>query len=80
MADKPQQSSPAPKLDATRTRPAGLATGKDHDDKVVDEALDESFPASDPAAIASPSSTLAVKKIAEEGRTVPDGDKAKKEK
>ena len=80
MADKPQKSSPAPKLDSTRTRPVGLVTGKDHDDKVLDEALDESFPASDPAAIASPSSTLAVKKIAEEGRTVPAGDKAKKVK
>lgn len=80
MADKPQQSSPAPKIESTRTRPPGLATGKDHDDKVVDEALDESFPASDPAAIASPGSTLAVKKIAKEGRAVPDADTAKKGK
>lgn len=75
MAHKPQQSSPAPKLDATRTRPAGAASAKDHDDKVVDEALDESFPASDPPAIASPGSTLAVKKMASEGRAVPAADK-----
>ena len=80
MADKPQQSPPAPKLDSTRTRPPGLATGKDHDEKVVDEALDESFPASDPAAISSPGSTLAVKKMAEEGRPVPAAEKAKKQK
>lgn len=74
MTDKPQQTSPAPKLDATRTRAPGAASGKEHDDKVVDEALDESFPASDPAAIVSPGSTLAVKKMAEEGRAVPDAD------
>ncbi len=78
MANKSQPESPAPKLDSTRTRPPGLATGKDHDDKVVDEALDESFPASDPAAIVSPGSTLAVKKMSEEGRAVPEADKAKK--
>ena len=33
--------------------------------------MDESFPASDPPAIANPSSTLAVKKIAESGRDTP---------
>lgn len=78
MADKPQQSSPAPKLDSTRTRAPGVASGTEHDDKVIDEALDESFPASDPAAIVSPGSTLAVKKMAEEGRAVPDADTAGK--
>ena len=78
MADKPQQSSPAPKLESTRTRAPGVASGTEHDDKVVDEALDESFPASDPAAIVSPGSTLAVKKMAEEGRAVPDADTAGK--
>lgn len=78
MADKPQQSSPAPKLESTRTRVPGVASGTEHDDKVIDEALDESFPASDPAAIVSPGSTLAVKKMAEEGRAVPDADTAGK--
>ena len=37
-------------------------------------AVDESFPASDPPAIASPSSSVAVKKVAEEGREVPEAE------
>ena len=44
------------------------------DERVIDEAVDESFPASDPPAIASPSSTQAVKKIAADGREVPEPD------
>jgi len=62
-----------PKIDATRTRPPGLAeTGREeHEERIIDESLDESFPASDPPAIASPDSTLAVRKVAEEGREVP---------
>jgi len=64
---------PAPKIPATKTPPAKLGENQ-HDEKQIDEALDESFPASDPAAIVSPSSTLAVKKIAEEGRKVPPAE------
>jgi hypothetical protein len=54
-------AKPAPKLSATKVPPA-TRTRKGtqaHDEDVIDEALDESFPASDPAAIASPSGSLA---------------------
>ena len=64
---------PAPKISSTRT-PAAKLGEKKHDEAVIDEALDESFPASDPAAIIQPSSTLAVKKIAETGRKTPRGE------
>ncbi len=36
--------------------------------------MDESFPACDPPAIAHPSSTLAVKKVAESGRETPPAE------
>ncbi len=45
---------PAPKIPATKTAPAQLGrTGADeHEEDLIDEAVDESFPASDPPAIA----------------------------
>ena len=59
----------APKVAATRTPVPPIEAGKEkHEEGLIDEAVDESFPASDPPAIASPSSTLAAKKIAQEGR------------
>lgn len=73
---------PAPKLHATKTPPPRLGkTGEDkHEEDLIDEAVDESFPASDPPAIAQPSSSLAVKKAAESGRETPSAepDPAKK--
>ncbi len=56
---------PAPKLHTTRVPPpqAGEAD-PDHDEKILDEAIDESFPASDPPAITQPSSSLAIRKRA----------------
>jgi hypothetical protein len=62
----------APKIDATKTRPTNLGRTDcdEHEERTIDEAVDESFPASDPPAIASPGSTLAVKKVAREGREV----------
>lgn len=70
---QPDPHQPAPKIPATKTPPAKL-NEKEHDEKEIDEALDESFPASDPPAISQPGSTLAVKKIAEEGRDVPEAE------
>jgi hypothetical protein len=67
---------PAPKIDATKTPPPQLAETdcEEHEERLIDEAVDESFPASDPPAIAQPSSSLAVKKVAEEGRPVPPAE------
>lgn len=57
-----QPAKPAPKLHATKVPPATLSKKgtPSHDEDVIDEAIDESFPASDPPAIVSPSSTLAI--------------------
>jgi hypothetical protein len=64
---------PAEKISATRTHAPKLEDNddEDHEEHLIDEAVDESFPASDPPAIAHPSSTLAVKRAAEAGRQTP---------
>ena len=74
MADRAPR--PAPKLHATKCPPPNLAQSgsEEHEEDMIDEAVDESFPASDPPAIASPSSTLAVKKVAEKGRETPPAE------
>ena len=73
MKQQPRKPE-APKLHATPVPPAEHASGEEHEERVIDEAVDESFPASDPPAIQSPSSTMAVKKQAEEGRETPEPD------
>jgi len=79
MADTSKSDTkPAPKLDATRTPPAELAKGADHEEKLIDEGGDESFPASDPPSSSNPGSTLAVKHAAKEGRETPEPDAGKK--
>ena len=64
------QRKPASKLHATRTTTPALAEsqGDEHEEAMIDESVDESFPASDPPAVANPGSSLAVKSIAESGR------------
>lgn len=64
---KHDEAKPAPKVASTQVPPT-KTTNPEHEENLIDEALDESFPASDPPAIANPNSTLAVKKLAEEGR------------
>jgi len=61
-------TKPAPKVHATRTRPAEQARGGEHDERLMDEAIDESFPASDPPAIASPGSTLSLRNRKKKGK------------
>jgi hypothetical protein len=70
------QKGNAPKIDSTKTRPPNLAetAPEEHEERLIDEAVDESFPASDPPAIVNPHSTLAVKKVAEQGRDVPPAE------
>ena len=65
----------APKLHTTKV-PLPKAGEKEHlhEEKILDEAIDESFPASDPPAIAHPGSSLAVKKIAKDGRDAPPAE------
>jgi hypothetical protein len=67
---------PAPKIDASQVpQPkAGACHPDEHEEKLIDEAVDESFPASDPPAIVSPGSSVAVKKMADEGREVPEAE------
>lgn len=69
---------PAPKIPATKVPPPRAAQDEDErEESAIDEAVDASFPASDPPAIASPSSTAAVKEAQKEGRETPEPDCAK---
>ena len=76
-----QTPKPAPKIPATKVPPPRAAGSEDEKcERVIDEAVDESFPASDPPAIASPSGTAAVKNAGEEGRETPEPDTRKDSK
>lgn len=78
---RPADRKPAPKIESTQVPPPPLArSSEEKDERAIDEAVDASFPASDPPAIASPGSTAAVKNVAESGRDVPaaEPDPAKK--
>ena len=68
-----QDSKPAPKLPASEVKGAPLHH-EEHEESLIDEAVDESFPASDPPAISHPSSSLAVKQAAEKGRETPPAE------
>ncbi|HSN19425.1 MAG TPA: hypothetical protein VLS49_02035 [Usitatibacter sp.] len=69
------------KLDGSKM-PAPRAGSEDeetHEERLIDESVDESFPASDPPAVSQPSGTLAVKSAAEKGReTTPSEPDPKK--
>jgi hypothetical protein len=58
-----QSHKPAPKISGSVTVPVKPGQPK-HDEWVVDEAIEESFPASDPPAIANPASTKVIKELA----------------
>jgi hypothetical protein len=62
MPRNPHPTLPPPK------RPEPPPGTPEHEEWLLDEAVEETFPASDPPAPAHPSSTLAVNKIAGEGR------------
>jgi hypothetical protein len=70
--DKTQK--PAPKLPASEVKGKPIDQPEEHEESLIDEAVDESFPASDPPAISHPGGTLAVKKIAESGRQTPPAE------
>jgi hypothetical protein len=70
---------PAPKLHSTKVPPPHAARDDDEqEERAIDESVDESFPASDPPAIASPGSSAAVKHEKESGRNAPQPKARKK--
>ena len=71
---------PRPTLPKTR-KPEPPPGTPEHEEWLLDEAAEESFPASDAGATSQPSSTVAVNKIADEGRetTPTEQDLKKKE-
>jgi hypothetical protein len=74
MAREKHPTLPCPR------KPMPPAGTPEHEEWLLDEADEESFPASDPPSPALPGSTLAVKKIAEEGRKTPPPAKDPKKK
>ncbi|MEO8134881.1 MAG: hypothetical protein ABI831_12985 [Betaproteobacteria bacterium] len=73
---KPPPKKPAPKLHATRTPPIEGAHAVPRDERLIDEAVDESFPASDPPAVGAPETTQILKKKAEERYRAQEGNNA----
>ena len=71
---------PAPKIPATKVPPPRAAQDDDEkSERIIDESVDESFPASDPPAIASPGGSAAVKQQEGEGRESAEPDAGKDE-
>jgi hypothetical protein len=58
---------PHPILPRTK-RPAPPTGTPEHEEWLLDEAVDDTFPASDPPAAMHPGNTLAVNKMSDEGR------------
>jgi hypothetical protein len=63
MADYPHPTLPKPPR-----RPEPPPGTPEHEEWLMDEGVDDTFPASDPPAQSQPGSTLAVNKMSEEGR------------
>ena len=71
---------PAPKIPATKVPlPRGAQDDDEKCERIIDESVDESFPASDPPAIASPGGSAAVKQQEGEGRESAEPDAEKDE-
>ena len=77
-----QKQKPRPTLPRSPRAPAPPVGTREHEEWMLDEAVEESFPASDPPEPAQPGSALAVERLKEEGRkTLPtEKDLAKKKK
>jgi hypothetical protein len=55
MASKDRKNpAPAPKVSSTRVPPHPKPSDPEHEEWKLDEAVDESFPASDPPAVTPP--------------------------
>ena len=77
----PQAPKPAPKIPATRVPPPPASrSAEEKEERIIDEAVDESFPASDPPAIASPGGSAAVKNVERGGRETSEADAGRKKK
>jgi len=77
QSKSPRDRMPDPaRVDASQVPPpkAGRTDEDAHEERLIDEAVDESFPASDPPAPAHPNSSLAVKSAAEKGRDTPPSE------
>ena len=59
---------PHPTLPKRPSRPEPPSGTPEHEEWLMDEAVDDTFPASDPPAIMHPGNTLSVNKLADEGR------------
>jgi len=70
------------RLDGSQVPPprAGRTDEDAHEERLIDEAVDESFPASDPPAPAHPDSSLAVKSAADKGRATTSSEPDPKKK
>jgi len=66
MADYPH-----PTLPKRPSRPEPPTGTPEHEEWLMDESVDDTFPASDPPAQMQPGSTLAVNKMNDEGRATP---------
>jgi hypothetical protein len=71
---------PHPTLPKRPRRPEPPPGTPEHEEWLMDEAVDDTFPASDPPATVQPSSTLAVNKLADEGRPTPPTEAELQEK